>query len=61
MGLGHSGNYNGGSPVYLTDALFAQDTEQFTVMSYLQAQDFNNGNDYRDPNGVPHFAQTLML
>ncbi len=61
MGFGHPGNFKGGNPVYLTDALFAQDTGQFTVMSYFQAQDFNNGNDYRNPNGVPHFAQTLML
>lgn len=61
MGLGHPGTYNGGSPSYLVDALFAQDTEQFTVMSYFQSQDFANGNDHFSPDGTHHFAQTLML
>ena len=61
MGLGHPGNYNGCSPTYQLDALFAQDTEQFTVMSYFQSQDFANGNNHYSPDGTHHFAQTLML
>ncbi len=61
MGLGHPGNYNGGSPSWAADALFAQDTEQFSVMSYFQNQDAGNGSNHSDPSGVHHFAQTLML
>jgi serralysin len=67
MGIGHAGNYNGGNPSYAADALFAQDTEQYTVMSYFQRQDANNGSDhtYYENTGQPHldqqFAETLML
>lgn len=61
MGLYHMGDYNGGSPSYLEDALFAQDTEQYSVMSYFQSQDAQNGNDHFRPDGVHVFAQTLML
>ena len=61
MGLHHMGNYNGGSPSYAVDALFAQDTEQFSVMSYFQSQDAANGNNQYNASGVHIFAQTLML
>jgi serralysin len=59
MGMGHAGNYNGGSPSYEADALFAQDTEQYTVMSYFRAYDA--GADIFDADGNQRFAQTLML
>ncbi len=59
MGLGHAGTYNGGSPTYENDALFVQDTEQYTVMSYFGAQD--GGADFIDAEGNLRFPQTLML
>lgn len=59
MGLGHSGNYNGGSPTYEADALFVQDTDQYTVMTYFGSQD--GGADFVDANGDLRFPQTLML
>jgi len=34
LGLGHAGNYNGGAD-YLTDALYANDSWQATLMSYF--------------------------
>jgi serralysin len=57
MGLGHAGNYDS-SPSY-EEALFAQDTEQYTVMSYFRA--FDAGTDIFDADGNQRFAQTLMM
>jgi serralysin len=59
LGLRHAGNYNGGSPTYENDALFVQDTEQWTVMSYFGAMDA--GADFVDADGNLRFPQTLML
>ncbi|MEO1711020.1 MAG: M10 family metallopeptidase C-terminal domain-containing protein [Pseudomonadota bacterium] len=39
IGLLHPGNYNGGSPTYDTHALYEQDSRQFTVMSYFDAEE----------------------
>ncbi len=62
MGLGHAGNYNGDNPTYADNAIFRQDTEQYTVMSYFQTQDSNNGADhfYQDAE-EQQFSETLML
>lgn len=37
IGLRHPGNYNGGNPTYGHDAGYAQDSRQYTVMSYFEA------------------------
>jgi serralysin len=59
MGLGHAGDYLNGSTSYEEHASFAQDTEQYTVMSYFRA--FDAGADIFDAEGNQRFAQTLML
>lgn len=48
LGLGHTGNYNG-SGSYATDAIWANDTRQYSVMSYFNAN--NSGADHSDANG----------
>ena len=35
LGLSHPGDYNGGSPTYAADAIYWQDSNMFTVMSYF--------------------------
>jgi serralysin len=45
LGLGHQGPYNG-SAVYSTDAIYADDTWQYSIMSYF-AQDNYSGSSYR--------------
>jgi len=37
IGLEHPGDYNGGTPTYVFDAKYAEDTRQYTVMSYFDA------------------------
>ena len=59
LGLDHPGNYNGGSPTYANDALFAQDSQQYTIMSYFDASD--TGSDWVASNGKLYFAQTPMV
>ena len=47
LGLDHPGTYNGGNPSYALDALYAQDSRQYTVMSYFDAEEtgaFHNWN-----------------
>ncbi|WGS22833.1 MULTISPECIES: M10 family metallopeptidase C-terminal domain-containing protein [unclassified Bradyrhizobium] len=45
LGLGHQGPYNG-SASYATDAIYADDTWQYSIMSYF-AQDNYSGSSYR--------------
>jgi serralysin len=59
LGLEHPGEYNGGNPTYAGDALYAQDTIQYTVMSYFDAS--NTGADWVASNGQKYYAQTPML
>jgi Ca2+-binding RTX toxin-like protein len=59
LGLNHPGPYDGGSPTYAADAVFAQDSIQYTVMSYFTAD--NTGVDWVASDGRVHFAQTPML
>ena len=58
LGLSHPGLYNGGSPTYANDAVYAQDTHQWTVMSYFEASntdaDWNGGSGWQ-------YAQTPMV
>jgi Ca2+-binding RTX toxin-like protein len=42
LGLGHQGPYNG-SAVYSTDALYADDTWQYSIMSYFSQNNFSGG------------------
>jgi serralysin len=59
LGLNHPGEYNGGSPTYESDALFKQDSEMYTLMSYFEAAD--TGGDWVADDGKLYFAQTPML
>ena len=58
LGLSHPGPYNGGYPTYSNDAVYAQDTHQWTVMSYFDASytgaDWNGGSGWQ-------YAQTPMV
>ncbi|WP_136661323.1 M10 family metallopeptidase, partial [Nitratireductor sp. XY-223] len=58
LGLSHPGSYNGGSPSYANDAEYAQDTRQWSVMSYFSASytgaDNNGGTGWK-------YAQTPMV
>ena len=48
LGLDHPGAYNGGSPTYAVDAEYAQDSRQYTVMSYFDAEETGavHGSNY---------------
>ncbi|MDQ8699025.1 M10 family metallopeptidase C-terminal domain-containing protein [Hyphomicrobium sp. LHD-15] len=59
LGLEHPGNYNGGSPTYQKHALFQQDSQQYTVMSYFTAD--KTGADWIASDGKRYYAQTPML
>ncbi len=59
LGLPHPGTYNGGSPTYANDALYAQDSIMYTVMSYFGAS--ATGADWRASDGNLYYAQTPML
>ena len=39
IGLDHPGNYNGGSPTYAVSAVYAEDSLQYTAMSYFDAEE----------------------
>ncbi len=43
LGLGHQGPYNGGAD-YSSDALYANDTWQYSVMSYFSEPNYNGGS-----------------
>ena len=58
LGLSHPGAYNGGSPTYANNAEYAQDTHQWTVMSYFNAA--NTGADWHGGSGW-QYAQTPMV
>ena len=58
LGLSHPGSYNGGAPTYANDAVYAQDTHQWTVMSYFSAG--NTGADWNGGTGW-QYAQTPMV
>ncbi len=39
IGLDHPGNYNGGDPTYAANAAYVQDSRQYTLMSYFDAEE----------------------
>ncbi len=59
LGLDHPGAYNGGDPTYANDALFQQDSVQYTIMSYFKGED--TGADWVASDGHEYDAQTPML
>ena len=58
LGLDHPGPYNGDSANYESQALFHQDSHQYTVMSYWTAD--MTGADH-EANGLFYFASTPLL
>lgn len=58
LGLDHPGPYNGDSADYESQALFQQDSNQYTVMSYWTA-DVTGAN--HSAGGVTYFASTPLL
>ncbi|HEV2865510.1 MAG TPA: M10 family metallopeptidase, partial [Allosphingosinicella sp.] len=58
VGLSHAGDYNGDGFNYNDDALFQQDTRQYTVMSYWDAA--NSGADHFI-GSTQYVAQTPLL
>jgi Ca2+-binding RTX toxin-like protein len=58
LGLDHPGNYDGGRPTYQANAAYIQDTQQYTIMSYFDAE--NTGAKWTNQNGT-FTAQTPML
>jgi serralysin len=58
LGLSHPGAYNGGSPTYATDAVYAQDSTMYTVMSYFDSS--NTGADNIASDGKHYYPQTPM-
>ncbi|SHJ87341.1 protein of unknown function [Roseomonas rosea] len=64
LGLSHPGLYNatpGRSITYEHDAVFAQDTRQYTLMSYFNAGLDGSGARHIGPDGVPRYPSTPML
>ncbi|MBF0158507.1 MAG: pre-peptidase C-terminal domain-containing protein [Magnetococcales bacterium] len=59
IGLGHPGRYNGSGATYKGDAIFTNDTRQYSLMSY-----WNAGDDAEGANKTFHgsnFARTPLL
>lgn len=64
LGLSHPGLYNaapGRSITYDQDAVFAQDTRQYTLMSYFDAGLDGSGAHHTGPDGVMRYAATPLL
>ncbi len=60
LGLDHPGPYNGNGE-YLLDALYAQDTERYTVMSYFEGNDDGSATNWKGKDGAWHYPSTPML
>ena len=61
LGLTHPGDYNGEGATYADDARWAQDTRQYTVMSYFNAGEDGSGANHRDSLGQMVYASTPLL
>lgn len=59
LGLTHPGNYNG-SADFATDADYYQDTRQYTVMSYFDAEENGSGADHIGTSGRSYGATPLL-
>ena len=60
LGLDHPGPYNG-SGDYAADAIYAQDTTRYTVMSYFEGNEDGSATNWRGKDGVWHDPSTPML
>ena len=60
LGLNHPGPYNG-SATYSADAVYAQDTERYSVMSYFDANADGSNANWKGQDGQWYHAQTPML
>ena len=68
LGLEHPGNYNGGTPIYgntSTGWLFAQDSQQYTIMSYFDESETGADWGWDSTTWAPYWwgreAQTPMV
>lgn len=61
VGLAHPGDYDAslGTPNYWNDAVYLEDTQQYTVMSYFSS--IASGSTHFDSNGQPVFARTPLI
>ncbi|MCB4359610.1 M10 family metallopeptidase C-terminal domain-containing protein [Quatrionicoccus australiensis] len=59
LGLSHPGAYSGGSPTYEMSAVYMQDSQQYTIMSYFSAA--KTGSDWIAGDNKVHYAQTPMM
>ena len=61
LGLSHPGSYNAGAGqtiTYSSNAEYAQDTHQFTLMSYFKANEYNGSIDYFGADQQWNYAST---
>jgi Ca2+-binding RTX toxin-like protein len=64
LGLTHPGRYNSGDgdpDTYAMDALYAQDTQRYSVMSYFSADADGSRTDHRGSDGAWSYAATPLL
>jgi serralysin len=64
LGLSHPGVYDagdGGTITYATNAVYAQDTRQYTVMSYFDADEGDPTVDHYGSDGRWKYAQTPLV
>ena len=59
IGLTHTGTYNGGNPTYANDALYANDSNQYSEMSYFDP--INTGANFGDGWNITGQATTPMM
>jgi hypothetical protein len=59
LGLSHPGPYNGCGFTYIDAAAYAQDSNQYSIMSYFDAS--NTGANHADTSGLPWQALTPLL
>lgn len=64
LGLTHPGRYDASdstSPSYARDALYAQDTQKYTVMSYFKAWQDGSATDHWGSDDIWKYAATPLL
>ena len=64
LGLSHPGPYDAADreyPTYAEDAVYAQDTQKYTVMSYFDADADGSGTDHYGEDGFWQYAATPLL
>ncbi len=64
LGLSHPGKYNaanGSQITYQGSASYAEDTRQFSLMSYFDAGSDGSATNHRGADGEMNYAQTPML